>query len=204
MATQELQRLSRADIGPLADSFAGELVLPGEAGYEERRSIWNRMIDRRPALFARCASTEDARRALAFAREHGLPVSIMGGGHNVSGSALVDDGVVIDHGLRRGVELSADRSRVSVEPGALLGDLDAATVPHGVAVPSGINTTTGLAGLTLGGGIGWLMRAHGLTCDRLVGAEVAPGRWAAWSRWTRRPIRICCGRCAAEGATSAS
>jgi FAD/FMN-containing dehydrogenase len=172
MATQELQRLSRADIDPLAASFAGELVLPGEAGYEERRSIWNRMVDRRPALFARCASTEDVQRALAFAREHGLPVSIMGGGHNVSGSALVDNGVVIDHGLRRGVELSADRTRVSVEPGALLGDLDAATVPQGVAVPIGINTTTGLAGLTLGGGIGWLMRAHGLTCDRLVGAEV--------------------------------
>ncbi|HEY8177235.1 MAG TPA: FAD-binding oxidoreductase [Candidatus Limnocylindria bacterium] len=172
MATQELQRLSRGDIDPLAASFAGKLVLPGEAGYEERRGIWNRMIDRRPALFARCASTEDAQRALAFAREHGLPVSIMGGGHNVSGSALVDDGVVIDHGLRRGVELSADRTQVSVEPGALLGDLDAATVPHGVAVPIGINTTTGLAGLTLGGGIGWLMRAHGLTCDRLVGAEV--------------------------------
>ncbi len=111
-------------------------------------------------------------RALGFARDHDLPVSIMGGGHNVSGSALADNGVVIDHGLRRGVHLSADRTRVSVEPGALLGDLDAATVPHGVAVPSGINTTTGLAGLTLGGGIGWLMRAHGLTCDRLVGAEV--------------------------------
>ncbi|HKO33765.1 MAG TPA: FAD-binding oxidoreductase [Candidatus Limnocylindria bacterium] len=178
MATQELRELSRADIGPLDGSFAGELVLPGEEGYEQRRSIWNRMIDRRPALFARCASTEDARRALAFARERGLPVSIMGGGHNVSGSALVDDGVVIDHGLRRGVELSADQSRVSVEPGALLGDLDAVTVPRGVAVPIGINTTTGLAGLTLGGGIGWLMRAHGLTCDRLVGAEVllADGR----------------------------
>ena len=147
-------------------------MLPGEASYEERRSIWNRMIDRRPALFARCRNAEDARWALDFAPQRGLPVSIMGGGHNVSGSALVDDGVVIDHGLRRGVALSTDRSRVSVEPGALLGDLDAATVPQGVAVPIGINTTTGLAGLTLGGGIGWLMRAHGLTCDRLVGAEV--------------------------------
>src|SRR6187200_3762477 len=126
MATQELQRLSRADIDPLAASFAGELVLPGKAGYEERRSIWNRMIDRRPALFACCRNAEDARWALDFATQHGLPVSIMGGGHNVSGSALVDDGVVIDHGLRRGVELSADRARVSVEPGALLGDLDTA------------------------------------------------------------------------------
>jgi len=178
MATRELQRLSRADIRALAESFAGELVLPGEAGYEERRSIWNRMIDRRPALFARCAAAEDARGALAFAREHDLPVSIMGGGHNVSGSALVDGGVVIDHGLRRAVQLTADHSRVRAEPGALLGDLDATTVPQGVAVPIGINTTTGLAGLTLGGGIGWLMRAYGLTCDRLIGAQVllADGR----------------------------
>jgi FAD/FMN-containing dehydrogenase len=147
-------------------------VLPGDAAYDERRAIWNRMIHRRPALFARAASAEDSRRALAFARDHDLPVSIMGGGHNVSGSALVDGGVVIDHGLRRGVRLSADRSRVSVEPGALLGDLDGATVPRGVAVPIGINTTTGLAGLALGGGIGWLMRAHGLTCDHLVGADI--------------------------------
>ena len=178
MATQELHGLSRADIGDLASRFTGELILPGEAGYEGRRSIWNRMIDRRPALFARCASSDDARWALAYAREHDLPVSIMGGGHNVSGSALVDGGVVIDHGLRRGVQLSDDRNQVSVEPGALLGDLDGATVPRGVAVPIGINTTTGLAGLTLGGGIGWLMRAHGLTCDRLVSAEVvlADGR----------------------------
>ena len=172
MATQQLRGLSRADIDPLAAGFAGELIRPHEPGYEERRSIWNRMIDRRPALFARCATADDARRALAFARQHDLPVSIMGGGHNVSGSALVDGGVVIDHGVRRGVALSADRAHVSVEPGALLGDLDGATVPQGVAVPIGINTTTGLAGLTLGGGIGWLMRAHGLTCDRLVGAEV--------------------------------
>src|SRR6186997_2798194 len=178
MATQELPRLSPADLHDLAESFAGELLLPGDDAYEARRAIWNRMIDRRPALFARCATTEDARRALGFARDNDLPVSIMGGGHNVSGSALVDNGVVIDHGLRRGVHLSADRTRVSVEPGALLGDLDAATVPRGVAVPIGINTTTGLAGLPLGGGIGWLMRTHGLTCDRLVGAEVllADGR----------------------------
>ncbi|HEX6475398.1 MAG TPA: FAD-binding oxidoreductase [Candidatus Limnocylindria bacterium] len=173
MATQELRGLSRGDIESLAGPFAGELILRGEPGYEERRSIWNRMIDRQPALFARCASADDARRALAFAREQSLPVSIMGGGHNVSGSALVDGGVVIDHGLRRGVRLNNDRTRVSVEPGALLGDLDGATVPQGVAVPVGINTTTGLAGLTLGGGIGWLMRAYGLTCDHLVGAQLA-------------------------------
>ena len=177
MATRELG-LSRTDVAGLAGTFDGELALPGDAAYDSRRAIWNRMIDRRPALFARAASADDSRRALAFARDHDLPVSIMGGGHNVSGSALVDGGVVIDHGLRRGVQLSADLSHVSAEPGALLGDLDGATVPQGVAVPIGINTTTGLAGLTLGGGIGWLMRAHGLTCDRLVGADVvlADGR----------------------------
>jgi FAD/FMN-containing dehydrogenase len=160
------------DLTTLASSFSGELLTPSDGGYEARRAIWNRMIDRRPALFARCRSAEDARRALAWARENELPVSIMGGGHNVSGSALVDGGVVIDHGLRRGVSLTPDGSRLIAEPGALLGDVDGASVPHGVAVPIGINTTTGLAGLTLGGGIGWLMRAHGLTCDRLMEADL--------------------------------
>lgn len=160
------------DLGALASAFSGELVTPGDPAYEERRSIWNRMIDRRPELLARCQSAEDARRALAWARDNELPVSIMGGGHNVAGSALVDGGVVIDHGLRRAVTLSPDGRRVSVEPGALLGDVDAATIVQGVAVPIGINTTTGVAGLTLGGGIGWLMRAHGLTCDRLVAADL--------------------------------
>jgi FAD/FMN-containing dehydrogenase len=156
----------------LAERFSGELVTPADPAYEERRAIWNRMIDRRPAVFARCRSADDARAALRWARDNDMPVSIMGGGHNVSGSALVDGGVVIDHGLRRGVTLSPDGTRVSAEPGALLVDMDTATVPHGVAVPIGINTTTGLAGLTLGGGIGWLMRAHGLTCDHLVGADL--------------------------------
>jgi FAD/FMN-containing dehydrogenase len=160
------------DPATLAQTFAGELLMPGDPAYEARRAIWNRMIDRRPALFARCRTADDARRALSWAREQDLPVSIMGGGHNVAGSALVDGGVVIDHGLRRKVSLSADRSRLVAEPGALLGAVDAATVPHGVAVPIGINTTTGLAGLTLGGGIGWLMRAHGLTCDALVAADL--------------------------------
>jgi FAD/FMN-containing dehydrogenase len=172
MTTQQIGVLDRSALTGLAERFEGELVLPEDAGYEASRSIWNRMIDRRPALFARCATAEDARLALDFARQRGLPVSIRGGGHNVSGSALVNDGVVIDHSLRRRAELSDDGSRLSIEPGALLGDVDAATVPHGVAVPIGINTTTGLAGLTLGGGIGWLMRAHGLTCDRLIAADL--------------------------------
>ncbi|MGH2456246.1 MAG: FAD-binding oxidoreductase [Candidatus Limnocylindria bacterium] len=159
----------------LGGGFAGELLLPGDALYDERRRIWNRMIDRRPALIARVAGVEDTRRVLDFAREQGLPLAIRGGGHNVAGTASVDDGVVIDHGLRREVRVDPARRRVEVEPGALLGELDAATEPLGLAVPSGINTTTGLAGLTLGGGVGWLMRAHGLTCDHLVAADLLTG-----------------------------
>ncbi len=178
MTTQQALALDRAALRGMADRFEGELVLPGDAAYEQHRSLWNRMIDRRPALFARCATAEDARRALEFARERELPVSIKGAGHNVAGSALVDGGVVIDHGLRRAVKLSADGRRVNAEPGVLLGELDAATTSSGVAVPIGINSTTGVAGLALGGGVGWLMRAHGLTCDHLEAADLvlADGR----------------------------
>lgn len=118
------------------------------------------------------ADTTDARHALLFAREHGLPIAIRGGGHNVAGSALVDGGLVIDHTLRRGVRVDRAARRVEVEPGVLLSELDTATACADLVVPAGINTTTGLAGLALGGGIGWLMRAHGLTCDHLVEADL--------------------------------
>ena len=128
--------LTTRDLAPLAASFSGELLGPDDEGYEQRRAIWNRMVDRRPALFARCRSADDARRALTWARENELPVSIMGGGHNVSGSALVDGGMVIDHGLRRGVTLSPDRTRLVAEPGALLGDVDAAACSTGSRSPS--------------------------------------------------------------------
>ncbi|HXG39561.1 MAG TPA: FAD-binding oxidoreductase [Candidatus Limnocylindrales bacterium] len=170
--------LDRRALAGLRERFAGELIVPGDPTYEERRRVWNRMIDRRPVLIARPSSTADAREALLFARERGLPVAIRGGGHNVSGSALVDGGVVVDQSLRRSVRVDPNSRRVEVEPGVLLGELDGATRPHGLAVPIGIYTTTGVAGLALGGGIGWLMGAHGLTCDHLVGAEavVADGR----------------------------
>ena len=156
----------------LRSRFAGELIVPGDRSYDERRRIWNRMIDRRPALIARASTQDDARRALLFARQHGLPIAIRGGGHNVSGSALVDRGVVIDHAMRRAVHVDPVTRLVEVDPGVLLGELDSATVPFGLLVPSGINTTTGIAGLALGGGIGWLMRAHGLTSDHLVEADL--------------------------------
>ena len=156
----------------LADGFAGQLIRPSDDGYDEARRLWNRMIDRRPALVARCADAEDARRAVVFASEHDLPISVRGGGHNVSGSALVDGGVVVDHSLRRAVRVDPAARTVEVEPGVLLGELDRATSAHGLAVPVGIQTTTGVAGLALGGGIGWLMRRDGLTCDHLVAADL--------------------------------
>jgi FAD/FMN-containing dehydrogenase len=164
--------LDDAAVRQLADGFAGELIRPTSDGYDEARRIWNRMIDRRPALIARCADARDARLALVFAREHGLPSSVRGGGHNVSGSALVDGGVVIDHSLRRAVRVDPATRTVEVEPGVLLGELDRATSTHGLAVPVGIQTTTGVAGLALGGGIGWLMRRDGLTCDHLIAADL--------------------------------
>jgi len=170
--TTSTTSLSPADLRPLAEGFSGKLLRPEDAGYDAQRAIWNRMVDRRPALIARCATAEDARRALLFAREQELPVSVRGGGHNVSGSALADGGVVLDHTLRRGVAVDQETGLVEMEPGATLGDLDEATAAHGMAVPVGINSTTGVAGLTLGGGIGWLMRRDGLACDHLVAADL--------------------------------
>ena len=164
--------LTTDEIGGLAEGFSGGLLRPGDAGYDTQRAIWNRMVDRRPVLIARCATAEDARRALLFARQRGLPISVRGGGHNVSGSALAEGGVVLDHTLRRGVTVDPQTDLVEMEPGVTLAELDQATAVHGLAVPVGINSTTGAAGLALGGGIGWLMRRDGLACDHLVAADL--------------------------------
>ncbi len=130
------------------------------------------MVDRRPALIAKCTNVTDVIAAVNFGREHDLVIAIKGGGHNVTGNAMCDDGIVIDLSTMRRCDVDADRRIVRVEAGALLGDLDAATQTCGLATPIGINTTTGIAGLTLGGGIGHLMRLHGLTIDTLVAVEM--------------------------------
>ncbi len=159
-------------------TFEGTLLGPADAGYDESRRIWNDAIDKRPALIARCAGEDDAATALAYALGQGLPVAIRGGGHNVSGSALCEGGVVIDFSALRGVEVDPERRLARVQPGALWGDFDAATQAHGLAAPAGIVTHTGVAGLTVGGGFGWLSRRWGLTSDNLNSVRVllADGR----------------------------
>ena len=164
--------------GELRDHFGGPLLLPGDEGYEAARRVWNGAVDRRPAIVARCLNAADVRAAVQFGREQGLLIAVRGGGHNVAGTAVCDGGIVVDCSLMKTIEIDASAQIVSVAPGVLWGEVDAATQAHGLAVPGGIVTHTGVAGLTLGGGIGWLMRRFGLTCDSLAGADVvgADGR----------------------------
>jgi len=160
------------DLARLRASLVQGSVARDEAGYEPARRIWNAMIERRPALIARCHDAADAQACVRFATEHGIALGVRGGGHNIGGRALVAGSLLVDFSARRDVRLDAAAGEVVAGPGALLGDLDRATVRHGWVVPSGIVSETGLAGLTLGGGFGWLSRRWGLTCDHLLGAEV--------------------------------
>ncbi len=160
------------DTQTLTAAVKGTLVQPGDSTYDAVRVIWNAMIDRRPAVIVRCADAADVAAAIGFARERGLEISIRGGGHNIAGTSVSDGGVMIDLSQMRQVRVDAAARRAYVEPGALLADVDRATLEHGLATPLGINSTTGVAGLTLGGGFGWLTRTHGMTVDNLVSADV--------------------------------
>jgi FAD/FMN-containing dehydrogenase len=163
---------TEVDLSSLADALGDALLTPDSDGYDEARTLWNAMIDRRPAAIVECRGTRDAVRAVRFAAEHGVLLSICGAGHNIAGNAVCDGGLMISFKKMKAVEVDADTRTVRVQPGATLGDLDAATQAHGLAVPTGINSTTGVAGLTLGGGFGWISRKHGLTIDNLLSAEV--------------------------------
>ena len=156
----------------LERGFTGRIVRPGDAGYDERRAVWNASIDRHPALIARCADTTDVVAAVRFARQTGLVTAVRGGGHSFPGHSTCDGGLVIDLGAMNAVRVDPERRVATAGAGTLLGDLDRETQRLGLAVPAGIVTHTGLAGLTLGGGIGWLMRKLGATVDQLLSVEV--------------------------------
>ena len=165
-------------IETLRKNLDGPLVLPEDPHYNEVRAIWNGMIDRMPAVIVRCRNESDVAQAVKHAREHKLTVSIRGGGHNIAGHAVSEGGMMIDLSLMKEVRVDAAERRAYVQPGATLHDVDRAAQAHGLAVPVGINSTTGIAGLALGGGFGWLTRKYGLTSDNLVSARIvtADGR----------------------------
>jgi len=167
-----MDTVERSEKEVLQGSLRGSVLLPQDADYEQARKIWNAMIDKRPAMIVRCAGAADVRTAVDFARERGLPLAVRGGGHNIAGSALVNDGLVIDLSGMRSVQVAPHKQRAWVEGGALLRDVDHETQAYGLATPLGINSTTGVGGLTLGGGFGWLTRKHGMAVDNLVSADI--------------------------------
>jgi hypothetical protein len=170
-------------IKEFAEGFRGELIAPADAGYDEARRLYNAMIDKRPRLIARCADTADVIAAVNFGRDNNLLVAIRGGGHNGPGLGSCNDGLVIDLARLKGVRVDPNARTVRVEPGCTQGDVEHAAHAFGLAVPAGIVSTTGVAGLTLGGGTGYLSRAHGLTIDNLIEADVvlADGRFVTAS-----------------------
>jgi FAD/FMN-containing dehydrogenase len=164
--------LSPGAVGALADRLQGQLILPGHDDYDRARRVWNGSIDRHPALVVRCAAVADVRAAVRFAREQDLLIAVRGGGHNVAGSGTCDGGIVIDLSPMKEVRVDPAASTTWAQPGLLWRELDAQTQAYGLAVTGGIVSTTGVAGFTLGGGIGWLHRPYGLTVDNLVAADV--------------------------------
>lgn len=164
--------LSKVAIEQLARGLNGRLLRPGETGYDAARTIWNGMVDKRPAMIAQCAGVSDVRRSVDFARDHGLLLSVRGGGHNVAGNAVCDGGLMIDLSPMRGIRVDAQQRTVRADGGCTWRDLDRETAAFGLATTGGIIPATGIGGLTLGGGLGWLMRKHGLSCDNLLSADV--------------------------------
>jgi FAD/FMN-containing dehydrogenase len=164
--------LGPPDISGLQHGFRGELFGPDDADYDEARKVWNGSIDRRPTLIARCAGVADVIDSVNFAQENGLLLAVRGGGHSFPGQSVCDGGIVIDLSPMRGIRVDPEARTARAQAGVLLGELDRETQAFGLAVPSGIVTHTGLSGLTLGGGIGWLMRKYGLTIDQLISVDL--------------------------------
>lgn len=171
VSAERLEELRMAQLGPV--------LVPGDPAYDETRKVWNGMFDRRPAVIAQCMGVADVQAAVGFARANGLVVAVRGGGHSCSGASTTEGGMLIDLGLMRGVHVDPDRRVAVAAAGTLLAELDRETQVHGLAVTAGTISHTGIAGLTLGGGAGRLMRKYGLTCDSVLGFDVvtADGRW---------------------------
>jgi FAD/FMN-containing dehydrogenase len=173
--TQQQHRAARLDDEALQDlrsRLRGELIQPGDVGYEQARKLYNAMIDKRPALIARCVDVADVIGAVNFARQHNLMLAVRGGGHNGPGLGSCDGGLVIDLSRMKGIRVDVAARTVRVEGGCTWGEVDHATHPFGLATPSGFISTTGVGGLTLGGGIGYLSRTYGLTIDNLLGVDM--------------------------------
>jgi FAD/FMN-containing dehydrogenase len=165
-------QVDAAALRAFRQGMQGAVLDQRSSGYDEARRIWNAMIDRRPALIAQCATAADVARAIGFARDNKLKVTVRGGGHNIAGSAVCDDGLMIDLSPMKSVRVDASSKRAWIEPGATLADVDRETQAFRLALPTGVNSTTGISGLTLGGGFGWLTRKYGLTIDSLLSADV--------------------------------
>jgi FAD/FMN-containing dehydrogenase len=165
-------RVDGARLEAFRAAVRGETLVPGERGYDQARAVWNGMIDRRPAIIARCSGVADVRLCVELAREHDVLVSVRGAGHHIGGKAVCEDGLVIDLSRMRSVRVDPGARTARVGPGATLGDLDHETQAFALATPLGVNSTTGVAGLTLGGGFGWLTRKLGMTADNLLAADV--------------------------------
>ncbi|RKD91914.1 FAD-binding oxidoreductase [Mangrovibacterium diazotrophicum] len=156
----------------LKKKVKGKVIMPQDREYNETRQIWNAMIDRKPAVIVQCKDANDAVMALRYAKENDLDLSIRGAGHNIAGNSLCDNGLLIDFSTMKNVRVDAGKKKAYIEPGATLGDVDQACQPYGLAFPVGINSTTGIAGLTLGGGFGWLSRKYGMTIDSLASVDM--------------------------------
>jgi FAD/FMN-containing dehydrogenase len=163
-------------VAEFADYLRGTLLRPEEEGYDEARTVWNGMVDKHPAFIAQCAGTADVISAVRFAKAQEIPISVKGGGHNIAGRAVEDGALMVDLSPMKSVRVDPEAKTARVEPGVVLSELDHETQAFGLATPAGYNSTTGIAGLTLGGGWGWLSRKHGLTVDNLISADVVTAR----------------------------
>ena len=203
MLDGSIKSIPQDTIAALRGKLRGSVVSPGEDGYDAARSIWNAMVDRRPGLVVRCLGAADVIEAIKLANEEKLLVAVRSGGHNIAGNAVCDGGLMIDLSLMRSVRVDRAAKRAWVEPGVTLADVDKETQPFRLALPTGINSTTGIAGLTLGGGFGWITRKFGLTIDNLLSADLMSSRQMAnCSAQVAPRTRTCSGR--SEGAAGIS